>query len=63
MGWFKGNDRWAPSHNGGAFVCLHKQIGYRLVISGVKATGLIRVAVWLPSQNGCCADLPQAHHR
>ena len=54
---------WVPSQNGLLPLCLqpHKATGALEVM--VTLTGLNSLPLWDPSQNGCLADLPQAHHQ
>ena len=48
---------------GGVAVCLHPQ-KYTFPDSlGVNCTGVNPEPLWLPSQKGCVALLPQAHHQ
>jgi hypothetical protein len=53
----------APSHRGDLLLCLQPQKNTFLSASAVNFTGAIPVSLWLPSQKGCLADLPQAHQK
>jgi hypothetical protein len=52
-----------PSQNGGVPVRLQAQKATRLLSVAVHFSGENGVPAWEPSQNGCFADLPQAHHQ
>jgi hypothetical protein len=52
-----------PSQNGGVAVRLQAQKATRLLSVAVHFSGENGVPAWEPSQNGCFADLPQAHHQ
>jgi hypothetical protein len=54
---------WLPSQSGGFAVCLQPQKNTVRVFSGLWRTGANPVPAWLPSQNGCVADRPQAHQK
>ena len=52
-----------PSHSGAVVVRLQVQKNTFLVSGAVNCIGENPVPLWLPSQNGWLADLPQAHHQ
>jgi hypothetical protein len=54
---------WLPSQSGGVAVPLQAQNATRRVSVAVHFTGVKAVPAWEPSQNGCFADRPQAHHQ
>jgi hypothetical protein len=54
---------WLPSQSGGVAVRLQAQNATRLVSVAVHFTGANGVPAWEPSQSGCLADRPQAHHQ
>ena len=49
-----------PSHSGIVVVRLQVQKNTFLVSGAVNCIGENTVPLWLPSQNGCLADFPQA---
>ena len=54
----------SPALQSGAFAdALHPQKNIFLVASAVIFTGAMPVSLWLPSQKGCLALLPQAHQK
>ena len=53
----------APSHSGDLAECLQPQNQTLPSASAVYLTGTKSVPRWLPSQNGCFALRPQAHHQ
>ena len=54
---------WLPSHIGAASECLQPQKNARPSFSAVNFTGERPVSLWLPSQKGWLALLPQAHQK
>jgi hypothetical protein len=52
-----------PSHSGIVAVRLQVQKNTFLVSGAVNCIGENPEPLWLPSQNGWLADLPQAHHQ
>jgi hypothetical protein len=52
-----------PSQSGGVAVRLQAQNATRLFSVAVHFTGVNGVPAWEPSQSGCVADWPQAHHQ
>lgn len=52
-----------PSQNGGCLVCLQPHIQSVSDLSATNICGVKFVPLWLPSQNGCLALRPQAHHQ
>ena len=54
---------WVPSQRQPFEVCLQPQKNSLPSFSAVCLTGVNSDPLWLPSQNGCFADLPQAHQK
>jgi len=52
-----------PSQNGAFLVCLQAHSQASPVFSAVNFFGTKSEPLWLPSQNGCLALLPQVHHQ
>jgi hypothetical protein len=52
-----------PSQNGGVPVRLQAQKATRRFSVAVHFSGVNGVPAWEPSQSGCLADRPQAHHQ
>jgi hypothetical protein len=57
------SEECVPSHNGALLLCLQAQKNTLPVFVAVYFTGEYSVSLWLPSQNGCFALLPQAHQK
>jgi hypothetical protein len=57
------NVLWVPSQKGALPVCLHWQSQASPSFSAVNFFGAKDVPLWLPSQNGWEADLPQAQNQ
>jgi hypothetical protein len=57
------SEECVPSHKGALLLCLQAQKNTLPVFVAVYFTGEYSVSLWLPSQNGCFALLPQAHQK